>query len=375
MSAAGRLLRSRRTRWVIGLLLAASLVTSAVLVVLGSVNRRQADDPRSNIRSGAGALGQLLADEGVEITTTDEVDDAIARLGADATLVVANGNRLDEASARRLLTGGAARVILLRPNTLTLRTFGVRATGQPAQDGLFEPECPVEAARRAGPVRLDDLRASYRADGPADFACYPTGSGHAYLGVRTAEGVPVELVGGGIANSVLDAQGNAAFAMNVFGSSPNLVWLMSPTATPRGDATRTPTLLPAWWQMAMVQFFVAFVVAAIWRGRRLGPIMTEPLPVTVRASETVEGHGRLYSPAQRPRPGGRSAPDRLPGPAEPGVRACRRPAGAECGGGSRTGRDPAKVRALLFDAMPNTDDDLVDLARDLDRLEQEARRL
>ena len=375
MSALGRLLRSRRTRWVIGLLLAASLVTSAVLVVLGSVNRRQADDPRSNIRSGAGALGQLLADEGVEIITTDEVDDAIARLGADATLVVANGNRLDEASARRLLAGGAARVILLRPNTLTLRAFGVRATGQPAQDGLFEPECPVEAARRAGPVRLDDLRASYRADGPADFACYPTGSGHAYLGVRTAEGVPVELVGGGIANSVLDAQGNAAFAMNVFGSSPNLVWLMSPTVTPRGDATRTPTLLPAWWQMAMVQFFVAFVVAAIWRGRRLGPIMTEPLPVTVRASETVEGHGRLYSrlnardrAAESLRTGSRARLSRAYGHADD-------PLALSAAVASRTGRDPAKVRALLYDAMPNTDDDLVDLARDLDRLEQEARRL
>ena len=295
MSALGRLLRSRRTRWVIGLLLAASLVTSAVLVVLGSVNRRQADDPRSNIRSGAGALGQLLADEGVEITTTDEVDDAIARLGVDATLVVANGNRLDEASARRLLTGGAARVILLRPNTLALRDLR-RTRHRAAGPGrALRTGCPVEAARRAGPVRLDDLRASYRADGPADFACYPTSSGHAYLGVRTADGLPVELVGGGIANSVLDAQGNAAFAMNVFGSSPNLVWLMSPAATtPSGDTTRTPTLLPAWWQMAMVQFFVAFVVAAIWRGRRLGPIMTEPLPVTVRASETVEGHGRLY---------------------------------------------------------------------------------
>ena len=47
-----RLVRSRRTRWVIGLVLAASLVTSAVLVVLGSVNRRQGDDPRSNIRPG-----------------------------------------------------------------------------------------------------------------------------------------------------------------------------------------------------------------------------------------------------------------------------------------------------------------------------------
>jgi len=41
----------------------------------------------------------------------------------------------------------------------------------------------------------------------------------------------------------------------------------------------------------------------------------------------------------------------------------------------RTGRDPAEVRRLLFEAVPGSDDDLVNLARHLDRLEQEARRL
>jgi len=224
-------------------------------------------------------------------------------------------------------------------------------------------------------MRLEDLRASYRADGPADFACYPTSDGHAYLGVRTAEGVPVELVGGGIANSVLDTEGNAAFAMNVFGSTKDLVWLMSPVPTPRGDGTRTPTLLPGWWQLAVVQFFVAFVVAAIWRGRRLGPIMVEPLPVSVRASETVEGHGRLYHrldardrAADALRTGSRARLSRAYGHADD-------PHALSAAVASRTGRDPAKVRALLYDAMPNNDDDLVDLARDLDRLEQEARRL
>jgi hypothetical protein len=225
-------------------------------------------------------------------------------------------------------------------------------------------------------VRLEDLRASYRADGPADFACYPTDSGYAYVGVRTADGVPVELVGGGIANSVLAAEGNAAFAMNVFGSSPRLVWLMSPVTTPAdGDGTRTPTLLPAWWQMAMVQLFVAFLVTAIWRGRRLGPILTEPLPVTVRASETVEGHGRLYSrinardrAAEAVRTGSRARLSRAYGHADD-------PLALSATVAARTGRDPGKVRALLYDAMPSTDDDLVDLARELDRLEQEARRL
>ena len=35
----------------------------------------------------------------------------------------------------------------------------------------------------------------------------------------------------------------------------------------------------------------------LWRARRLGPVVTEPLPVVVRSAEVVEGHGRLYSRA------------------------------------------------------------------------------
>ena len=167
----------------------------------------------------------------------------------------------------------------------------------------------------------------------------------------------MELVGGGIANEVLDIDGNAAFAMNVFGTSPNLVWLMSPVPAPiDGDGSAgTPTLLPAWWQMAMVQFFVAFLVAAIWRGRRLGPIMTEPLPVTVRASETVEGHGRLYSrlnardrAAEALRSGSRSRLSRAYGHADD-------PLALSAAVAAQTGRDPAKVRALLLRPMPSTD--------------------
>ena len=36
------------------------------------------------------------------------------------------------------------------------------------------------------------------------------------------------------------------------------------------------------------------LLVALWRGRRIGPLVAEELPVVVRASETVEGRGRLY---------------------------------------------------------------------------------
>ena len=42
-----------------------------------------------------------------------------------------------------------------------------------------------------------------------------------------------------------------------------------------------------------VNYFVA-VLAMLWRGRRLGPLAAEPLPVVVRSAETAEGRARLY---------------------------------------------------------------------------------
>ena len=45
----------------------------------------------------------------------------------------------------------------------------------------------------------------------------------------------------------------------------------------------------------LILFAIMGVAAMIWRGRRFGPIVVENLPVTVRASETMEGRARLYA--------------------------------------------------------------------------------
>jgi hypothetical protein len=374
MSARSTVVKGRRIRWVVGVVLVLGLVVLAILVVVGTAGRQQADDPRSSTPGGAGALGALLAAEGVEVTTTNQVAAAAAAAGPARTLVVANADRLEEAAARRLLTAGWGRVILLRPYTAALTAFGVQASRRSPTFGSLAPNCPVEAAQRAGTITVEGQRASYVATGPAEFACYPTGDGHVYLGANTADGVPVQLVGAGVANSELSADGNAAFAMNVFGTQTEITWLMARAEQP-SDSTRPPSLLPPWWEIAVVQAAVAFVVVAIWRGRRLGPILSEPLPVRVRAAETVEGHGRLYHrltardrAAEALRTGAIARLSRAFGHTED-------PQALSDAVARRTGRDPAEVRRLLFEAVPGSDDDLVNLARYLDRLEQEARRL
>lgn len=370
----GRTLRSRRVRWLAALVGVALLVVTAILVVLGSAARQQADDPRSSTQTGSGALGALLQADGVDLATTSQVGDAVDRTDGQTTLVVAAGERLSEAEAQRLVATPAARLVLLRPSRAALDRFAVAAAVTGPADGVVDPGCAAPAAQRAGAVTLTELPAAYQPTGPSAFTCYRAGAGFAYLQTTAGRGRPVEVIAGGLTNADLGETGNAALGLNVLGSQPRIVWLMA-TDQPAPAEDADPTLLPSWWALGVVQAALGLVVVGIWRGRRLGPILTEALPVTVRASETVEGHGRLYyrlnardRAAEALRTGARLRLSRVFGHA-------RDPVALSEVVGSRTGRDAGQVRALLFGPPPDTDDHLVELTRNLDQLEQEARQL
>ena len=109
----------------------------------------------------------------------------------------------------------------------------------------------------------------------------------------------------------------------------------------------------------------------VWRGRRFGPLVAENLPVTVRASETMEGRARLYArsrdavhAADALRIGaiGRLARDLGLGPAASAGDVADAAA-------DRIGAPRAAVRGILIDSLPRTDAELVavsDRLRDLE---------
>ncbi len=101
-------------------------------------------------------------------------------------------------------------------------------------------------------------------------------------------------------NDRLDDHGNASLALQLLGSRPHLVWYLPSLA----DSTPAPEeergffdLIPSGWLWGTLQLFIAAALAALWRARRLGPLVPEKLPVAIRASETVEGRARLYRKA------------------------------------------------------------------------------
>ena len=99
-----------------------------------------------------------------------------------------------------------------------------------------------------------------------------------------------------LANESIAGNGNAALALWSLGSADTLVWYLPvPADIPAGEAPANPfSLLPDWVNPLLVWTLVVAALAAFWRGRRLGPLAMEPMPVVVRAAETAEGRARLY---------------------------------------------------------------------------------
>jgi hypothetical protein len=135
-------------------------------------------------------------------------------------------------------------------------------------------------------------------------------------------------------------------------------------------------LLPDSVQFALVQLGIAVLVIAVWRARRLGPVVGEPLPVVVRAAEATEGLARLYRRAgarQRAATALRDAAVRSIAP-----RFGLPPVGADPRAvteavARHTGRAPLDIGELLYGASPDDDDALVALADSLDTLAAQLR--
>ncbi|MCY7373955.1 MAG: DUF4350 domain-containing protein [Spirochaetaceae bacterium] len=358
-----------------GIVLLGALVIAVFAGPTGSARL----DPRSPDPSGGRAVAELLRDQGVQVdlvTTTAAVTGAAA--AGDTLLVVDPGLLVDEQVDAVRASG--ADLVVLAPLEPELYVPGV-TLGPGSEPGVREPACALRPARRAG--RADAGGPSWLVEpgtvsgsGPL---CYSR-DGEPSL-VRVPDGPrSVTLLGNPTAlqNSRLGEEGNAALSLGLLGANPRLVWyLPSLSDVPASAQTESfYSLVPpgVWW--GLVQLLVAVLLVAAWRARRLGAVVVEPLPVVVRAAETVEGQARLY------RRGG--ARDTAAAALRTGLRSrlvplMGLPSRAEQGAvvdavASRARRTPPDVAALLYGAAPPDDAALVRLADDLDALEREVRR-
>jgi len=175
-----------------------------------------------------------------------------------------------------------------------------------------------------------------------------------------------------LSNATVTRQGNAALALGLLGEHPRLVWYQPDIDDYAFESDGSLASRQADWYLPLVVLLLLVgVAAALWRGRRMGPVVVENLPVEVRSSETMEGRARLYERGGsrdhalgtlRTATIGRLA--RLLGLSRSSgidevVNACA----------AVTGRDPASIDALLRSAPARDDREFVRLSDELLRLE------
>lgn len=365
--------RAARGPVMVGLIL---VLIAAVPELLSRGERAGYLDPEAPSPNGGRALAQILGDRGVTVRVARSVDAARAAAGPDSLLLVTRSwvftrPAVDEVASipgdRVLVTPTEAMLDRLAGGVQQVRTVGVAPR---------EPACGLRAARLAGTADMGGaVYSPPAADGrPAAAMCYASGGRPSLLRITTGDRTVTVLgTGDPLTNERLDERGNAALALNLLGSARTLVWLWPAAPQLPGEQQQSPwELVPNEVKLAVFQLALAVVLVALWRARRLGPVVTEQLPVIVRSAETAEGRGRLYR-ARRARD---SAADAL-------RRACRdrtaRRLGLPRGSGpdevvaavsARTGWPATAVHELLYGATPGDDAALVRLAGDLDELER-----
>ncbi|MFD7473547.1 DUF4350 domain-containing protein [Streptomyces sp. NPDC059837] len=363
------------------------LAAAVAIAVIRSGAQHGRLDPRSADPYGSRATAELLGDRGVSTRVVTTLDDARAAADADTTLLVTAPDLLtghQQSSLRAATKDSGGRTILIAPDSPSLGTLAPGVTADPAIsfDSTLSPDCDLPAARRAGSADTGGIRYSTSARG-ADV-CYPSDGLPTLLRIPAATGNGDTVVIGApdiLYNNRLDKQGNASLALQLLGSRPHLVWylpsLSDASATDAGKKTFLD-LLPSGWLWGTLQLFIAAALAALWRARRLGPLVPERLPVAIRASETVEGRARLYRKANardraaaalRSTTRTRLAPLIGVSPAQAHAPEALLPALS-----ARLSGDGQALHALLFGPPPGDDAALISLADQLDALEREVRR-
>lgn len=369
---------SRRRHWKtwhgVLLTLAALCVVASIGTYLTAPRPGATMDPEVTSTLGAHALATLLRQHGVEVVVADTVDDAEAATRPDSLLLVAQTQNLTDNTLLDRLANASGDLLLAEPTSRARRALAPALHVRRARTFTSQPNCSLREAVQAGSVHFGPTD-TYEASGDLALAsCY----GGALVRYRDA-GRTVTVVGSTnfMTNGHLLQAGNAALAMNLAGERHRLVWYAPDRAEGKTSAAESISdLMPESVTWIVWQLWLVVLLVALWKGRRIGPLVAEDLPVVVRASETVEGRGRLYR--------SRRARDRAADALRTatlqrllprlGVAANTPAPAVVMAVTQRSGAEPEFVRYHLFGPAPATDTDLLQLARALDDIERQVAR-
>ncbi|NYE94913.1 hypothetical protein FHU41_001134 [Psychromicrobium silvestre] len=262
--------------------------------------------PTNPAPNGAMATAEVLKQQGVKVSQSDELGGTLTAISAagagHVTVLLYDQQRFLSAEQLKKLSESGARLVVINPGPLDLKAIsseissaGFYNAGSDHQDQTVPASCNNPDAVAA--QQIDGGRSAlYR--GPV--VCFPTDSGEGGKIGQLAQSTDGQLTVIGntavFSNDRLAHSGNAALAFRLLGHTEQLIWYL-PSTKDLPVSEQHPdlaSLQPGWLVPISIWAFLVALLAMFWKGRRDGPLVEEPLPVAVKASETAIGRARLY---------------------------------------------------------------------------------
>lgn len=345
-------------------------------------------DPDNPEDGGLQAIARVLEQRGVSVEVVRDLDALRSTTvdGSTTVLVVGTAYLSTDSGAQLMEHVARADSLLVldpQPNTGEALDLPVTVSSR-ASSSTLGPECEVDTWREGDRiVRADQLvEVTGARDGAT--ACFPPSPGYNAGGAMA--GYVVELaaddqrprtvllgIASALTNGQIEQEANAATGLRLLGGTDRLVWYIPSIGDAGEVAPQSLTdVLPRAVVPSVVVLVAALGATMVWRGRRLGPVVTEPLPAVVRSVETTQSRSRMYRRAQDRRRAlaslqlaarrrlavrlglsARAAPDAV-------VRATAR----------ASGRHTEEIARLLVDPAAQDDETLVRIAREVRSLEE-----
>ncbi|MBW3084666.1 putative membrane protein [Austwickia sp. TVS 96-490-7B] len=373
-----------------GITAAIVLLVLLTAVVMGSWQGLQGGnaaegDPRVTRSMGSAAVAQVLTDhQKIRMTQAMSADQIGDARGA-TLLVFRRGSLAPEAlaSVKRASTT-AQDLVVVQPHQSVLKELVPEVESSGGVDGALTATCVTDLT--TGKEEIGGPSETYRFVGATKGqVCFPgpaaiTESGGAVVTFTRPSGQRVTVIGNPwiFSNSQLTELDHAAMAVRYLSRSPHLIWylgIQDPRSTPKDAASSENAWPPAWFQPLVLALAGMVVALMWWRGRRLGRLAQEPLPVIVQANETTVARSQMYRRARQPAYAASVLQEATRHRLSPllGLPEGSDTQSVAAAVSARTGRPTDQVLAALTSA-PDSSEALTTLAGDLTTIEKEVRR-
>lgn len=287
--------RAGRGRWwLVGLALMVILAISVAVTSRPTDYRNLSIDNLTD--SGTHAMAQILRDQGVAVTQFDTLARVSIAHPSSTTLVIAGADILTDAQIDSVLAYAGDVVFIGASDALVKAVDDGLAVSNDFLPETVDAACADPDATAAERMRVEftGLQRVGETDAQLCFANRSEVFGMAVVpnahGSRTIMTNPAVY-----RNDALLTDGNAALALRTAGHHEHLVWYLADyydatlLSGPGGPSSVNinADVLPPGFGTALYALGLTALVAALWKGRRFGPLAVEPLPVVVRASEAT----------------------------------------------------------------------------------------